>query len=80
MSDRRLAQLVMRLSTNARTACSNPNMATPIVIKKLNESNSIILLGDITACMKEVVKEATRFVSLDMESLIQRKCLFGQPD
>ncbi|KAH3810067.1 hypothetical protein DPMN_138453 [Dreissena polymorpha] len=33
------------------------------VIKMLNTSKSIRLLGDMTACMKEVVKEATKFVS-----------------
>ncbi|KAH3876583.1 hypothetical protein DPMN_000429 [Dreissena polymorpha] len=33
------------------------------VIKMLNTGKSIRLLGDMTACMKEVVKEATKFVS-----------------
>ena len=46
------------------------------VIEMLNEGNFIRLLDDKTACIKEAVKEATRFVSLDMENLIQRTCLF----
>ena len=53
------------------------------VIKMLKACNSIKLLGDMTACMKEVVKEATRFVSAcygmtDTERLLRYKT-FGQP-